>query len=413
MELEVLEPTSSENIFSQYIEKPTLFSNKNILTSTFIPNKILHRDEEIKQLGSVLAPALKGYQPNNIFLYGTCGTGKTICTKFVIKQLENIAKNRKTSIRTIYVNCKMKRVADTEYRLFTQLLKEFGESVPITGLPTDILYRRFFEKVDEKKQIVIIVLDEIDALFRKIGDDFLYNLTRINSDLKNAQLTVIGITNSLSFRDNLDLRVKSSLSEEEIIFKPYNAIQLKNILLDRVKDGFSCVIEEDVLNKCAALAAQEHGDARRALDLLRVAGEIAERSGNTTISEQHVDTAEEKIDQDRITETVRNQPKQSQAVLHAIIRLSEDLKKNKKWVDTRLLTGDVFTLYRRICEENSLKVLTQRRVSDLIGELDMLGIITARVISKGRYGRTREISLAVNENALERLKKLLIGTFGA
>ena len=249
MELETIKISPSENIFSQYIEKPTLFNNKNILTSSFIPEKILHRDDEIKQISSILAPALKGYQPNNIFLYGTCGTGKTICTKYVIKQLENITKNNKNTIKTIYLNCKMKRVADTEYRLFAQLLKEFGENVPVTGLPTDILYRRFFEKIDEKKQTVIIVLDEIDTLFKKIGDDFLYNLTRANSELKNTQLTIIGITNSLSFRDNLDLRVKSSLSEEEILFRPYNAVQIKNILLDRIKQGFSCDIEENVINK--------------------------------------------------------------------------------------------------------------------------------------------------------------------
>ena len=275
------------------------------------------------------------------------------------------------------------------------------------------MYRRFFEKIDEKKQTVIIVLDEIDTLFKKIGDDFLYNLTRANSELKNTQLTIIGITNSLSFRDNLDLRVKSSLSEEEILFRPYNAVQIKNILLDRIKQGFSCDIEENVINKCSALAAQEHGDARRALDLLRVAGELAERAGELQIREEHVDAAEEKIDQDRVTETMRNQPKQSQAVLYSIITLSNELKKKSNWVDSRLLTGDVFTAYKKVCEENTLKILTQRRISDLIGELDMLGIVTARVISKGRYGRTREISLALNDAALEKLMKFLTGVFGA
>ncbi|MCX6819469.1 MAG: orc1/cdc6 family replication initiation protein [Candidatus Aenigmarchaeota archaeon] len=412
MEL-VTEKSLSPNIFSDYVEKPSLFSNKKSLTAAFIPSKIPHRDSEITQLTAVLAPALRGYHINNVFIYGTCGTGKTICSRFVISQLEDIAKKNKNRIKTVYINCKMKKVADTEYRLFAQLLKELGETVPDTGLPTDVLYRKFFEQVDKDKQIMIIVLDEIDALFKKVGDDFLYNLTRINTELKNSSLAIIGITNDLSFRDKLDIRVKSSLSEEEMLFKPYNALQLKNILEERVNNGFTAgVVDEAVLNKCAALAAQEHGDARRALDLLRVAGEIAERLGETSITEEHVDIAEEKIDMDRVTETVKTQPKQSQAVLYSILKLNTELKAKEKWVDSRLLTGDIYSLYKQICVNNNLKQLTQRRVSDLISELDMLSIITTKVISKGRYGRTRDISLAVSEHVLEKITKFLTERFG-
>ncbi len=395
-----------DNIFSTYLEKPTIFKNKNALTANFTPEKILHREEEIKQISAVLAPALRGYSVNNLFIYGTCGTGKTVVVKFVLSQLKQITKNR--NITSIYINCKMKKVADTEYRLLAQMLKELGETVPDTGLPTDVLYRKFFDTIDEKKQALIIVLDEIDNLFRKIGDEFLYNLTRINTDLKNSTVTIIGITNDLSFRDTLDQRIKSSLSEEEAIFRPYDAVQLRDILSQRIKQGFNCEIKDHVINKCAALAAQEHGDARRALDLLRVAGEISERLGDQDIEERHVDAAEEKIDLDRVSETIKTQPKHSQAVLNAIIRLGNGHENNGgTWVDRRLLTGDVFNTYKRICQDNALKCLTQRRVSDLISELDMLGIINAKVISKGRYGRTREISLAINDSVLEKVKTFL------
>jgi cell division control protein 6 len=304
----------------------------------------------------------------------------------------------------------MKKVADTEYRLFAQLLKEFGDIIPDTGLPTDVLYRRFFCRLDERHQAVVLILDEIDTLVCKVGDEFLYNLTRINNELKNAQLNIVGITNDLSFRDRLDMRIKSSLSEEEILFRPYNALELKNILAQRIEEGFlPGVVSEPIINKCAAIAAQEHGDARRALDLLRVAGEIAERNGETTITEEHVNIAEEKLDVDRVTETIKTQPRQSQAVLYAIFGLSK--REAKKWVDSRILTGDVFHAYENICTENGLKILTQRRVSDLIAELDMLGIINAKVISKGRYGRTREISLPMSEQLLEKVHNLLASRF--
>ena len=203
---------------------------------------------------------------------------------------------------------------------------------------------------------------------KKTGDDILYNLTRMNQDLKKARLAIIGITNDLSFIDNLDPRVKSSLGEEEMIFPPYNAVQLQDILRARAHLAFEGdVIKEGVIEKCAALAAQEHGDARRALDLLRVAGELAERDAEGTVSTNYVDKAEDKIDLDRVVEIAKTQPRQSQAILWCILNLAE---KNKHEIQT----GDVFNMYQEVCKQQGLKPLTNRRISDLIAELDMFGI---------------------------------------
>jgi cell division control protein 6 len=351
---------------------------------------------------------LRGYKPNNVFIYGTVGTGKTITTRFVLSELMQTSAMNENRIKVVYVNCKMKRVADTEYRLIAQLLKDLGVYVPDTGISTSLLYRRFFEEIEvAKESIIIIVLDEIDALFKKIGDEFLYNLTRINSELEKSKIAIIGITNDLSFYDRLDVRVKSSLGEEEIVFKPYNAVQLRDILLARCGLGFNSMPEEGVINKISAIAAQEHGDARRALDLLRVSAEIAERYNSQTIEEKHVDIAREKLEMDKTVETVRSQPKHSRTVLHSIIRMSEENKKKNGWADRRLLTGDVYETYKQSSHSQGLRPLTQRRVSDLIGELDMLGLINARVISKGRHGRTRQISLAVTDSVLSKINILL------
>ncbi len=402
--------SSQDNLFSLYIKQRGVFKNKDILSSSFIPDKIAHRNNEIRQLSLILAPLLKGFQANNVFIYGKCGTGKTVCSKYVLTQLLRVSEENNLNIKAVYVNCRMKKVSDTEYRLLATLLKEFGEDVPDTGLPTDSLYKRFFDKLESEKLKLILVLDEIDTLYRKIGDEFLYNLTRINTELKNSYVVTVGITNDLSFKDQLDLRVRSSLSEEEIIFKPYDAVQLKDILTERCKEGFyEDAISDAIIAKCAALAAQEHGDARRALDLLRIAGEIAERNGETIVREEHVDMAEEKIDIDRTTEVVKNQPKHSQLVLYTIIQMMKRRNevKNNAWMDTRLLTGEVFEEYRRLCAEIGIKPLTQRRVSDLITELDMLGILSTKVVSKGRYGRTREITLTITNNVLENLEKQL------
>ncbi|MHA2105057.1 MAG: ORC1-type DNA replication protein [Candidatus Hodarchaeales archaeon] len=389
-----------EQVFNKFLENKPIFTNRDALTISYTPESIPHRENQINDLGRIVAVALKGGKPSNIFVYGRTGTGKSLVSRLVCKELEKISRGNGNPVKIIYVNCKMRKQADTEYRLLASLSKEFGEIVPFTGLPTDQVYNRFFGALEKSKTTVILIIDEIDVLIKKNGDEILYNLTRINQDLKNSKLSIIGITNDLGFIESLDPRVKSSLSEEELIFPPYNALELKNILKTRSLIAFnSDVLGDGVVEKCAALAAQEHGDARRALDLLRVSGELAERYADEKITIKHVDIAEEKIDLDRIVETVKTQPKQSQIVLHSIMSLDE---KNKE-----IQTGDVFDIYQDICKKHGLKPLTQRRISDLIAELDLFGIITTKVVSKGRYGRSRIINMNLSNQIKNKLKNLL------
>ena len=386
--------------FESFVNKESLFLNKRVFQSSYIPEAISHRDEQIKKIANVLAPSLRFDKPSNIFIYGKTGAGKTLVAKYVTKNMIHAAKNKNIPIEIFYLNCKLKKTADTEYRLMAQLSSFFGKAVPPTGLPTDEIYKVFFEVVDKKKQIVILVLDEIDQLVSKTGDGILYNLTRINEDLKNSQIAIVGISNDLLFVDSLDPRVKSSLSEEEVIFPPYNAIQIQGILKDRASIAFKKnTIEDGVIEKCAAYAARDHGDARRALELLRVAGETAERKNHQMVKIEHIDEAEENIEKDRIFETIKIQPKQYQATLYSIILLQS--KRNL------IFTGEIYEFYKQLCNKIGLRPLTQRRVSDILAELDVFGIINAKVISKGRHGRTREISLSVNKSTLPQIKKIL------
>jgi len=391
--------------FDNYLEKEPLFTNKKYLQSNYTPQEIMHRDNQIEQIAGILAPALRMEKPSNIFIYGKTGSGKTVVSKYVSEQLINISKEKGVSLKIVYLNCKMKRISDTEYRIIAQLTNSLGGKVPATGLPTDEVYKLFVNEIEKQKQLIIIVLDEIDQLVAKAGDGILYNLTRLNSDLKQTQISLIGISNDLVFIDNIDPRVKSSLSEEELVFPPYNALQLQDILKKRVKLAFrKDVIKEGVVEKCSAYAAREHGDARRALELLRVAGELAERKGENFVGIKHLDDAEEKIERDRIVDIVTTQPKQFQISLLSILSLIDDKKS--------LFTGDIYDIYKQNCKTCGLKPLTQRRVSDIVAELDMLGIINAKVISKGRYGRTREISLAIPQSTLPKIKDLLVDSLG-
>ena len=389
------------SFFNEYLDNESIFSNKNAFQGSYLPETIHHRDEQINQIAKILAPLLKNEKPSNLFIYGKTGAGKTMSIKYILKTILETTQEKNIDVKMAYINCKLKRIADTEYRLIAQLAREFGKEIPSTGLPTDEVYKIFFNAVEKEQKPILLVLDEIDQLIKKTGDGVLYNLTRCNEELKNSQITLVGLSNDMIFIDNLDPRVKSSLSEEELVFPPYNALQLQDILKQRAKTAFrKGVLEQGTIEKCAAYSAREHGDARRALELLRVAGELAERDNETNLALKYIDKAEEKIDKDRLIDVITTQPKQSQSILYSIIDLSNQKKGN-------LFTGEIYSFYKSLCNKVALRPLTQRRISDVIAELDMVGVIHAKIISKGRYGRTREISLAMPDSSIMNIKKIL------
>jgi cell division control protein 6 len=380
------------------LETRPIFKNREYLRPSYTPEELPHRDSQIHQLARILAAPLRGETPSNILIYGKTGTGKTACVKYVTRELEKVSDRSPLKVKLVYINCEE---VNTKYRILATLANTFLErlrrnsnelpdSVPMTGWPTDEVYKCFFRAMDSERQLAVIVLDEIDKLVLKSGDEVLYHLTRMNSDLMNSKVSIIGISNDLNFMNYLDPRVRSSLSEEELVFPPYNAVQLKEILEKRARISFmEGVIEDGVISLCAAHAAREHGDARRALDLLRVAGELAERDGDEKVTVEHVRRAHEKIEQDKMVEVIRTLPTQSKLVLYSIVVLSERMPRS-------IVSGEVYSVYRELCSQAGLDVLTQRRVGDLISELDMLGIISARIINKGRQGRTKEIKLNIH-----------------
>lgn len=390
-----------ETFFEVFLNKESVFFDKRALQTSYIPEPILHREEQTKQMVNILAPALKGDKPSNIFIYGKTGTGKTLTAKYTTQKLKEISERKNIPLRIIYINSKLKRSTDTEYRLIAQLARELGKTIPPTGLPTEEVYKAFFKALNKQKQNHIIILDEIDQLVNKTGDNALYNLTRLNEEDTQSQISIIGISNDVMFVDRLDPRVRSSLSEEEIVFPPYNAFQIQSILKQRAELSFNKnSLTEGVIEKCAAYAARDHGDARMAIELLRVAGEIADRKNVKKILIEHVDEAEEKIDRDRVIDIITSHPKQYQLVLYSIITLQPNRKNN-------IFTGEVYEIYRSLCNKTNTSILTQRRISDIISEFDMLGIVNAKVISKGRYGRTRNISLEIPGTILSKIKNIL------
>ena len=379
-----------DTIFDKLLTGKNIVKDPTVLNNDYIPNKLPFREKQIVSIGQSLALILKGNKCSNLLLYGKTGTGKTVVARYVTKKLLERADSVKLIIA--YSNT---RISNTEYRILLDLANSVNLDIPFTGLSIGEVFKRLSVHISQKKIFVILILDEIDYFVQKYGDNLLYDLTRSNESLNPGFLSVIGISNDLNFKEYLNPRVLSSLSEEEIVFPPYSAIEIKSILEQRTNIAFEQEsISQGAINLCSALAGSEHGDARRAVDLLRIAAEVAEREGADKLEENHIRTAVQRIERDRIYDALKSLPLQSKALLISI----SETKQN-------CTTGDVYENYKIISKKIGIEILTQRRISSMISELDLLGLITASIVNHGRYGRTKKIKNSISIQTIKEVFK--------
>ena len=338
---------------TNYIKKSLIFKDRKVFSDSYIPKEIPFRENEISIIEDSILPALNNEKPLNIFIYGQTGTGKTLVTKYTLNKFSN-------KINFIYVNCKFASITksiDSFVKQFSLILnKNFSDIY-------DILH--YFKSLNKP---TVLVFDEIDQLSKDLGDELLYTFTRADSNF-GLNLGVIGISNNIFFVDKLDPRVRSSLSEVEILFKPYNALQLREILKQRAKEGlYPNSYEEGVISYIAAVTAREYGDARRAINLLRLAGEIAESKGKGKISLEDAKKAVELEEMDKVKAIIDSLPYQSKLILYALAKVREGT------------LGRMYDYYTKLAQEREINPLTFRRFIEIINDLEMLGLVSIDII---------------------------------
>lgn len=375
------------NIFEELGDKNSVFKCKKYLDHRFLPDNLPHRSDQIKSVAKYWVEALKGVTPPDVTIYGKTGTGKTAVAKFARKQLENASKNKDVNVRVEYIRC---TDYTTEYQVIARLCQQMGQDVPYRGwTKAEVVhaFRDLFKKnVFGKNLILMIILDEIDILLKNDGDGLLYTLTRTEN------VAIASISNFVDFKQFIKPRVKSSLRDREIVFPPYNAQQLVDILQERATMSFADeVLRDDVIPLCAAMAAKEEGDARYALDLLRTSGELADEKGSGIVYEDYVREAKEHIEHNKVTDIIMTLPSQQQKVLESILYLT----KRKE----EITSGRLYDVYKEFSKGDSV---SYRRIFDFINELEMLGLISTKTISRGRgKGRTNIIDLQCDTGLLE------------
>ncbi len=365
----------------------TVFKDRKPLDHRYLPDNLPHRRKQITEIAKHWIEALNGNTPSNMTIYGKTGTGKTAAAKFAKEQLEEAANEKGVFIKVEYIRC---TDFTTEYQVLTYLCQRLGRDVPNRGWTKgeivntfrDILRRNSYSK----NLILIVILDEIDILLEKDGDGILYTLTRTDN------IAILSISNYLDFKQFIKPRVASSLRDKEIVFPPYDAEQLADILYDRSKLAFlEDTLEESVIPLCSAMAAKEEGDARYALDLLENAGDIAIENKSPIVLGKYVREAKDIIEYNKVKDVIVTLPTQQQRVLAAILRLTQEKEE--------ITSGKLFEAYQEISKGDAV---TYRRIFDFINELEMLGVISTNTVSKGRgKGRTNIIKLQIDPNLLE------------
>ncbi len=363
----------------------SVFRDEHVFELDYLPEAFLHRDEQMETLKYALRPAVRGSRPLNVMARGPPGTGKTTAVQKLFDELAGLS-----DVEAVRVNC---QVDSTRYAVFSRLFEGlFDYEPPTSGISFKKLFGQITDHLVENDEILVVALDDVNYLFYEDeASDTLYSLLRAHEAHSGAKVGVIVVSSDLDLDviDSLDGRVQSVFRPEEVYFSAYGEGEIVDILRERVERGFrESATGPRVLDRVAEHTANSGGDLRIGIDLLRRAGLNAEMRGSAEVEVDDVDSAYEKAKYVHLSRHLRGLSDSEAALVRVVAR--HDGQR----------AGDVYEAFRAETD------LGYTRYSEIINKLDQLGLLEAEYTNVEGRGRTRELSLAYDPDAvLERIEK--------
>ncbi|WP_144906774.1 Cdc6/Cdc18 family protein [Halobellus captivus] len=379
------------------------------------PDRIVGRDTEIQSVAGEIRHLIHESQPNHVVIYGETGTGKSLVSRHVSDRLVDTATARNVPAASVYVECKKNNTETRVARTIARALSDKSDSdidIPRIGLGSAEYYDYAYDIIDEYYDGLIVILDEIDMVDNAEG--LLHELSRAReAGHTDAYIGIIAISNDIDFGQKLNARVQSSMRTTDFVFEPYQSDQIEQILEYR-RDAFhDGVVQDGVITETADRSADEHGDARKAVDVLRIAGDIADDTDAEVVSPEHVDKAVKRAEVNRVKETIESTSPQSKLVLYTLGRLTGSNNR-------RFRTSGIYSQYETTCGDVGADPLSYDRVSQILSTLALMGISESHQVGGGhKQGVYLEHQLIKDKDVVmkavvesdERLSELHNGTY--
>ena len=374
-----------DDIINKVEKEKKAFSNKAALDTSNQPSQIVSRVNEVEKIVSYVLDYKQGQVVNLLSIYGRSGTGKSTLVRHVCNYL--------SEVKLCFVNL---RKAKTVFGGVNLILNELDQPSLTSAQGMNVAMEKIQEVILstmhlEKKKLFVLALDEFDVIFydkRGNPSDFVYKLVEMLADLKKkgCLAMIITISNNVLSDYDIDDRIRSRIGNSEIFFKPYSNDEMLKILQQRAKEAFGKKIDNKILEQCAKVSFLEHGDARRAVDLLRVSAEIAAKE-NKEITIEHVKAASKQIQKDRVDEVISSLSHHSKII--CLILASKTYALEKEWHTTK-------SVYEKYVQYLDFEPVTYRRCSELLKDLENTGLIASKTGSKGRKGYSSEFQLIID-----------------
>ena len=361
-----------------------MFKDQRTLSFDYVPQKLVHREAQMKKLAMLYRPVLESNFAQNAVLTGSVGTGKTATAKRFCMDLMEHGEKQQKAIDWTLVNCRQR---NSESAVVLQIVNHFQPNFPDRGFSITEMLRILRKDLEKRRVHLVVVLDEADVLLKKAGPDIIYKLTRFGEEkVESKELVSLMLVSQKNIFDMLDAASVSTFKRTNIVeFGKYSSEELRDIVAQRAALAlYDGSIDADSLDLISEVSS-EWGDARFAIEILEKAGMLADEEGAGKVNVEHVRAAKAEAYSSITESKLQGLEKHQKLALLGIARAS----KGKAYITTR----DAESAYAVACEEYEEKPRAHTAFWGLMKDLDTLGIVSAKKSGPGISGKTTVITL--------------------